>query len=98
MSQVPDKKTFVVKISPEEPVYVISVVSEVVAIPIWTLRKLDDMGVVKAARLGKKTRCYSQNQLQELKYISYLMNTRGVHISAVKVMLDMGLLEVDDNE
>ena len=32
---------FDIKISQDEPVYVISVVSKLVGIPVWTLRQLD---------------------------------------------------------
>jgi DNA-binding transcriptional MerR regulator len=80
---------FDVDIDPEDPLYVISVVSHMVGIPIWTLRKLDEMGVVKPKRLGKKTRCYSQVQIKKLSYVHYLMESKHVNISAVKYVLEM---------
>ena len=80
---------FEFSINPQSPIFVISVVSEMVRIPIWTLRKLDDMGVIKPKRLGKKTRCYSHIQIQQLNYINYLMQTRGVNISGIKVILEL---------
>ena len=80
---------FDIKIDPEEPVYIISVVSEIVGIPIWTLRKLDEIGVVKPKRIGKKTRCYSKIQIQKLSYVHYLMEEKHVNISAVKVVLEI---------
>ena len=87
-----DKKMneFEVKIDPQEPIYIISVVSELVGIPIWTLRKLDEMGVVCPKRLGKKTRCYSHKQIKKLSYVSYLMSERGVNISGIKIILELG--------
>lgn len=81
---------FEVKIDPQEPIYIISVVSELVGIPIWTLRKLDEMGVVCPKRLGKKTRCYSHKQIKKLSYVSYLMSERGVNISGIKIILELG--------
>ena len=74
----------------DDPLFVISVVSELVGIPVWTLRKLDEMGVVTPKRLGKKTRCYSKTQIKKLTYVQYLLNVRGVNISGIKVIIDMG--------
>lgn len=83
-------KHFEVQINPREPVYIISVVSTMVEIPIWTLRKLDEMGVVQPKRIGKKTRCYSHEQLKVLKYIHYLMEEKRVNISGIKIILELG--------
>ena len=84
------KPKFEVEIAPEDPVYIISVVAVKVGIPVWTLRKLDEMGIVKPKRIGKKTRCYSQVQLKKLSYVHYLMETQHVNISGIKVILEMG--------
>ena len=56
-------KEFNVRINPEEPLFIIGVASTMVGIPIWTLRKLDELGVVEPKRVGKKIRCYSHNQI-----------------------------------
>ena len=83
------KQKFEVDINPEDPLFVISVVEKLVGIPIWTLRKLDEMGIVKPKRIGKKTRCYSKVQIQQLTYVHYLMEEKHVNISAVKVVLEL---------
>jgi MerR family transcriptional regulator, heat shock protein HspR len=80
---------FSVEINPKAPLFIISVVSEMVHIPIWTLRKLDELGVVQPQRMGKKTRCYSKNQIQVLGYVRYLMTEKGVNISGIKVILEI---------
>ena len=85
--KIPTKIDF--QINPEEPIFVISIVSQKVGIPIWTLRKLDDLGVVKPKRIGKKTRCYSMAQLKQLTYVHYLMETEHVNISGIKIFLEM---------
>ena len=77
-------------IDPEAPVFVIGVVSNIVDIPIWTLRKLDEMGVVIPKRVGKKTRCYSHIQIKKLNYIRYLMTDKGVNMSGIKIILELG--------
>lgn len=78
-----------VNLKPEDPVFVISVVSQMVRIPIWTLRKLDEMGVVQPKRIGKKTRCYSIVQVKQLTYVYHLMEVKHVNISGIKIILEM---------
>ena len=78
---------FSLKIAPDEPVYVISVVCKLVDIPIWTLRQLDKAGVVRPKRLGKKNRLYSLKDLKRLEYVHYLMEEKRVNIHGIKVIL-----------
>ena len=80
---------FEINIDPEAPLFIISVVSEMVGIPVWTLRKLDEMGIVEPDRIGKKTRCYSKKQLKTLQYIHFLMEEKGVNISGIKIILEL---------
>ncbi|MBF0595326.1 MAG: MerR family transcriptional regulator [Candidatus Omnitrophica bacterium] len=80
---------FKVDIDPRAPLFVIGVASDMVGVPIWTLRKLDEMGVVCPERVGVRTRCYSQVQIRRLTYVRYLMEERRVNISGVKVILEM---------
>jgi MerR family transcriptional regulator/heat shock protein HspR len=80
---------FDIKISPDEPVYIISVVSKLVELPIWTLRALDKAGIVKPKRAGKKSRLYSLKDVRKLEYIHYLMEEKGVNIKGIKMILEM---------
>ena len=84
---------FDIKISPDEPVYVISVVSKLVELPAWTLRSLDKAGVVKPKRIGKKSRLYSLKDIRRLEYIHYLMEEKGVNVSGIKLILEMQATE-----
>lgn len=84
-----DFEDFDVEINPETPLFIISVVSDLLDIPIWTLRRLDEMGIIKPKRIGKKTRCYTRRQMKKLNYIHYLMEEKGVNISGVKVILEI---------
>lgn len=79
---------FSLKIAPDEPVYVISVVCKLVDIPIWTLRQLDKAGVVRPKRLGKKNRLYSLKDLKKLEYVHYLMEEKRVNIHGIKIILE----------
>jgi MerR family transcriptional regulator/heat shock protein HspR len=85
----PSSEDFEFDIKDNDALFVISVVSELVHIPIWTLRKLDEMGVVRARRLGKKTRCYSKSQISQLTYIYHLMEEKGVNIQGIKIIMEM---------
>jgi MerR family transcriptional regulator/heat shock protein HspR len=80
---------FDIQISVDEPVYVISVVSKLVDMPIWTLRTLDKAGVVRPKRIGKKSRLYSLKDVKKLEYVHYLMEDKNVNISGVKIILEM---------
>jgi len=80
---------FDIYISPDEPVYVISVVSKLVDLPVWTLRQLDKVGVVRPKRIGKKSRLYSLKDVKRLEYIHYLMEDKHVNISGVRMIIEM---------
>jgi len=81
---------FDVTIDPQAPLFIIGVASSIVRMPIWTLRKLDTMGVVCPKRVGVRTRCYSQQQIKTLSYVRYLIEEKSVNISGVKVILELG--------
>jgi MerR family transcriptional regulator/heat shock protein HspR len=80
---------FDIHISPDEPVYVISVVSKLVDLPVWTLRQLDKAGVVRPKRAGKKSRLYSLKDIKKLEYVHYLMQEKRVNISGVRIILEI---------
>lgn len=81
--------TFEIRISPDEPVYVISVVSKLVGIPVWTLRQLDKAGVVCPKRIGKKSRLYSMKDVRRLEYVHYLMLEKRVNVRGIKIIIEM---------
>jgi MerR family transcriptional regulator/heat shock protein HspR len=80
---------FDIQISPDEPVYVISVVSKLVDLPIWTLRQLDKAGLVSPKRIGKKSRLYSLRDIRKLEYIHYLMVEKKVNLNGIKMILEL---------
>ena len=80
---------FDIQISPDEPVYVISVACKLVDLPIWTLRQLDKVGIVCPKRIGKKSRLYSLKDIKRLEYIHYLMEDKRVNISGIRIILEL---------
>lgn len=91
-------KAFEFDINPHAPLFVIGVVSELIDLPIWTLRKLDELGVVQPKRLGSRTRCYSQQQIIILNHIRYLIREKGVNIKGVKMIIEMEYRQEDVHE
>ncbi len=83
------QEEFEFELNPEEPVFMIGIVSDLIGIPIWTLRRLDDMGIVTPYRVGNRTRCYSKRQLKKLKFIFYLMEEKHVNLDGIKVIMEM---------
>jgi len=79
---------FDIYISPDEPVYVISVVSKLVSLPVWTLRQLDRVGIVCPKRIGKKSRLYSLKEVKRLEYVHFLMEEKHVNIHGIKIILE----------
>ncbi|MCX5700284.1 MAG: MerR family transcriptional regulator [Candidatus Omnitrophica bacterium] len=79
---------FDIIISQDEPVYVISVVSRLVSLPVWTLRQLDKAGIVSPKRLGKKNRFYSLKDVKRLEYVHYLMEEKHVNIHGIKIIIE----------
>lgn len=65
----------------------ISAVSHIVHIPVWTLRILDREGIIRPKRKGKKTRFYCLNDIERLEYVHYLMEEKGINISGIKFIL-----------
>jgi len=45
----------------DAPLYVISVAAKLVRLPAWTLRVLDEQGIVVPKRTGKNRRLYSDS-------------------------------------
>jgi MerR family transcriptional regulator/heat shock protein HspR len=84
---------FDIQISPDEPVYVISVVSRLVDLPVWTLRQLDKAGIVCPKRMGKKNRFYSLKDVKRLEYIHYLMEDKRVNIHGIKIIIEKDSVE-----
>jgi MerR family transcriptional regulator/heat shock protein HspR len=80
---------FDIFISPDEPVYVISVVSKLVDLPVWTLRQLGKAGVVCPKRIGRKSRLYSLKDMKRLEYVHYLMEEKQVNIRGIKIILEI---------
>lgn len=77
-----------------EPVYLISVVSEMLDIHPQTLRQYEREGLINPCRSNGKIRLYSQKDIDQIKTILYLTREKGINLSAVEIILQLK----DENE
>lgn len=71
------------------PKYVISVASEILGIHPQTLRQYERLGLVIPARLDGKNRLYSENDIEKVKFITYLTRDMGVNLAGVEIIINM---------
>lgn len=82
-----------VEIHPDAALFVIGIVSQLTGMPVWTLRRLDEMGLVSPKRINKKNRYYTHRQINKIVYIHHLMEERNVNMSGIKVILEIEKVE-----
>ncbi len=73
----------------KQPLYMISVVSEMFNIHPQTLRAYEREGLIRPARTEGNTRLYSQDDLERIELILRLTNQLGVNLAGVEVILNM---------
>lgn len=73
----------------DKPLYSIGTVAEIFGITPRCLRLYEDRGLISPARVAASRRLYSQNDLDRLEYIHYLIKIRGVTLRGVKVILEI---------
>ncbi len=72
-----------------EPVYIISVVSEMLNIPQQTLRIYEKSNLVCPKRTKQNTRLYSQADVEKLHRIVRLHQDLGINLAGIEVILHM---------
>jgi MerR family transcriptional regulator/heat shock protein HspR len=73
----------------DEPVYVISVAAKLVGLPAWTLRVLDEQGIVSPKRTEKNRRLYSDKDIVRLTRVRTLTEVEGVNMNGVRLILKL---------
>jgi MerR family transcriptional regulator/heat shock protein HspR len=72
-----------------KPLYIISIVSEMLDLHPQTLRQYERLGLVSPKRTQGNTRLYSEDDLETLKFILTLTKDLGVNLAGVEVILNM---------
>lgn len=75
--------------SDAEPLYVISVAAKLVRMPAWTLRVLDEQGIVVPKRTDKNRRLYSDRDLARLARVRTLTEEMGINMNGVRLILQL---------
>ena len=71
----------------DEPVYMISVVANMLNIHPQTLRQYERDGLIEPARTQGRMRLYSQRDIDKMKMILRLTRDMGVNLAGVDVIL-----------
>src|ERR1035438_9929548 len=77
------------EVQPNHPAYTISVVAQLLGLHEQTIRQYERLGLVSPCRTIRKTRLYSQNDIERLECINYLVKTCGVNLSGVKIVITL---------
>lgn len=73
----------------DKPLYMISVVSELLGVHPQTLRLYEREGFVAPRRTKGNTRLYSERDVEEVRRILHLTRDLGVNLAGVEVILEM---------
>ena len=72
-----------------EPVYLISVVADILGVHPQTLRQYEREGLIKPSRTNGKIRLYSQKDINHIKYVLTLTTEIGVNLAGVDIILQL---------
>ena len=82
-----------------EPVYLISVVAEILNIHPQTLRQYERVCLIKPSRTNGKIRLYSQKDIDHIKYVLTLTRDLGVNLAGVDIILQLNQkIEILEND
>lgn len=73
----------------DRPLYMISVVAEILGIHPQTLRQYERLELIKPSRTIGNTRLYSEEDIEQIKFILTLTKDLGVNLAGVEVILNM---------
>ena len=73
----------------DEPVYLISVVANMLDIHPQTLRQYEKEGLIKPSRTQGRIRLYSQRDIEKIKMVLRLTRNLGVNIAGVDIILQL---------
>ena len=82
-----------------EPVYLISVVADILGVHPQTLRQYEREGLIKPSRTNGKIRLYSQKDINHIKYVLTLTKEIGVNLAGVDIILQLNQkIEILEND
>ena len=73
----------------DEPVFVISVAARLVEMHPQTLRKYEREGLIAPSRTHGNLRLYSDQDIERLRQVKYLVEHRGLNVAGVQLALEL---------
>lgn len=73
----------------DEPVYLISVVANILNIHPQTLRQYEKEGLIQPSRTQGRMRLYSQRDIDKIKFVLQLTRKMGINLAGVDVILKL---------
>jgi len=73
----------------DEPVYLISVVANILDIHPQTLRQYEKEGLIQPSRTQGRMRLYSQRDIDKIKFVLQLTRKMGINLAGVDVVLKL---------
>ena len=73
----------------DEPVYLISVVANILDIHPQTLRQYEKEGLITPSRTQGRMRLYSQRDIDKIKFVLQLTRKMGINLAGVDVVLKL---------
>ena len=86
------------EVNREHPVYTISVVAQLLQLHEQTIRQYERLGLISPCRTIRKTRLYSQCDIERLDCIKYLVKTCGVNLAGVQIVVRLSMQHPDIEE
>jgi len=74
-----------------EPVFIISVAARLLEMHPQTLRKYEREGLIAPSRTTGNLRLYSDEDLDRLRQVKYLVADQGLNLAGVQLVLEMTL-------
>lgn len=75
--------------NPDEPVYMISIASQLAGLHPQTVRLYERMGLIAPQRVSNKNRLYSERDIERLLQIRRFTQDMGVNLAGVEIILDL---------
>lgn len=72
-----------------EPLFVISVAARLVEMHPQTLRKYEREGLIAPSRTSGNLRLYSDEDIERLRQVKYLVERRGLNLAGVQLVLEL---------
>lgn len=73
----------------DEPVFVISVAARLVEMHPQTLRKYEREGLIAPSRTHSNLRLYSDQDIERLRQVKFLVENRGLNLAGVQMALEL---------